>query len=78
MIYGLIFIMTLEYHVQGVNDEAIYAVLLQIISIYIVSYILLHQSKMLFVTKKYLERVMDEQQNIVRNLPDGIMVTKSK
>ena len=31
---------------------------------------------MLFLTKKQLERIMNEQRNIVKNLPDGLIISK--
>ena len=76
LIYGVMFIMTLKYKVQGLNKEANYAVVLQLVAIYCVSYVIIHQSKMLFVTKKQLEKIMNEQRNIVKNLPDGIIIAK--
>ena len=43
---------------------------------YVTSYLVVKQSKQLFISAKRLQNMMVEQRKIVTNLPDGVLICK--
>ena len=76
VLYAFAFINKVNLRNKNLLEMTMQASLVQLLCVYLGSYLLVKQSKLQFITAKRLQLMMIEQRRIVTNLPDGVLISK--